>query len=33
MDRGTGALRDFQTFFSQSGTVPENKISFYVHWV
>jgi len=33
MDRETGALKDFQTFLSQSGTVPENKISFYVHWV
>jgi hypothetical protein len=33
MDRETGALRDFQTFLSQSGTVPESKIGFYVHWV
>ncbi len=33
MDRETRALRDFQIFLSQLGTVPENKISFYVHWV
>lgn len=33
MDRERGMLRDFQTFLSLSGTVPENKTKFYVHWV
>jgi len=33
MDRELGMLRDFQTFLSQLGTVPENKTKFYIHWV
>ena len=33
MDREPDGLRDFQTFLSQLGSVPENKITFYVHWV
>jgi site-specific recombinase XerD len=33
MDKEVDALRDFQTFLSQLGTVPENKTKFYVHWV
>jgi len=33
MDKEVVALRDFQTFLSQLGTVPENKTKFYLHWV
>jgi hypothetical protein len=33
MDREPDALKDFQTFLSQLGSVPENKITFYVYWV
>ncbi len=31
MDREVGMLRDFETFLSQLGTVPENKTKFYIH--
>ena len=30
MDRELGALRDFQRFLSRLGTVPDNKIKFYI---
>ena len=33
MDRGPDGFRDFETFLSQQGNVPENKITFYVYWV
>ncbi len=33
VERKTDILTDFQTFLSKSGTVPENKIEFYTHWV
>jgi integron integrase len=33
MDREAVALKDFETFLSQLGTVPENKTKFYLHWV
>ncbi len=33
MDRETGVLGDFETFLSQLGTVPKDKIKFYIHWV
>jgi hypothetical protein len=33
MDMEPDGLRDFQTFLSQLGGVPENKITFYVYWV
>ena len=33
MDTGPDGLRDFQVFLSQLETVPENKVTFYVHWV
>ncbi len=33
MDREGGMLRDFETFLSQLGTVPEDKIKFSIHWV
>ena len=26
-----GVIRDFEMFLSQLGTVPENKIKFYIH--
>ena len=33
MDRGIGALTDFETFLSKLGTIPEDRIKFYIHWV
>lgn len=33
MERTVDGLGDFQTFLSQLGSVPENKITFYVYWV
>ena len=33
MDRQTGMLRDFETFLSKSGTIPDDRKKFYVHWV
>src|SRR3972149_247732 len=33
MDRETGALKDFETFLSKLGTIPENKTKFYIYWV
>jgi len=33
MERESDGLRDFQTFLSQLGSVPENKFTFYVYWV
>ena len=33
MEREMGVIRDFETFLSQLGTVPENKTKFYIHWV
>lgn len=33
MDRELGALRNFQRFLSQLGTVPDNKTKFKIHWV
>ena len=33
MDRDKGALRDFETFLSKLGTIPDDKTKFYFHWV
>jgi hypothetical protein len=33
MDRAMGALTDFETFLSKLGTIPEDRIKFYIHWV
>ena len=33
MNKEMDVFRDFQTFLSESGTVPENKTKFYIHWV
>jgi len=33
MDREIRALGDFETFLLKSGTIPENKNKFYLHWV
>ena len=33
MDREVGMLRDFETFLSKWGTIPDDKTKFYVHWV
>lgn len=33
MDREIGMLRDFETFLSKLGTIPDDKTKFYVHWV
>ena len=33
MDREVGMLRDFETFLSKLGTIPDDKTKFYVHWV
>jgi hypothetical protein len=33
MDREIRALGDFETFLLKSGTTPENKTKFYLHWV
>ena len=32
MDKELNGLRDFQTFLSQSGSISENKITFFVCW-
>jgi hypothetical protein len=33
MEREMGVPRDFETFLSKLGTIPENKTKFYLHWV
>lgn len=33
MDRKSGVIGDFETFLSKLGTVPKDKIKFYIHWV
>jgi len=33
MDRKNGRVGDFEEFLSKLGTVPEDKIKFYIHWV
>jgi len=33
MNKEMDVLSNFQTFLSESGTVPENKTKFYIHWV
>jgi len=33
MNSGMDVLRDFEAFLSKLGTVPEDKIKFYIHWV
>jgi len=31
MNKEMDVLSNFQTFLSESGTVPENKTKFYIH--
>jgi integron integrase len=33
MNREMGVLRDFETFLSKLGTIPDDKTKFYIHWV
>ncbi len=33
MDRAMGTLTDFEPFLSKLGTIPEDRIKFYIHWV
>jgi len=33
MDRKNGGVEDFQAFLSKLGTIPKDKIKFYIHWV
>jgi integrase len=33
LDRKSGVLSDFEAFLLKSGTIPEEKIKFYIHWV
>ena len=33
MDRKNGMIGDFEAFLSKLGTVPKDKIKFYIHWV
>ncbi len=33
MDREPDGFRDFQTFLSQLGSIPESKLTFYAYWV
>jgi hypothetical protein len=33
MDTKNGRVEDFEAFLSKLGTVPEDKIKFYIHWV
>ena len=33
MERKNGMIEDFETFLSKLGTVPKDKIKFYIHWV
>jgi|GEM_PF-3366216 len=33
MDRKNGRVEDFGEFLSKVGSVPEDKIKFYLHWV
>ena len=33
MERKNSMTEDLETFFSKLGTVPEDKIKFYIHWV
>jgi hypothetical protein len=33
MDRKNGRVGDFEEFLSKLGTVPKDKIKFYIHWV
>ena len=33
MDRKNGRIGDFEAFLSKLGTVPKDKIKFYIHWV
>jgi len=30
MNREMGVLRDFETFLSKSGTIPDNQTKFYI---
>ncbi len=33
MDRETSGLAGFETFLSRLGTIPKDKIKFYLYWV
>jgi integron integrase len=33
MERKSSLVEDFEAFLSKLGTVPEDKIKFYIHWV
>ena len=33
MNKEMSVLADFETFLSRLGTIPEDRIKFYIHWV
>ncbi len=33
MDSKSRLLRDFESFLLKSGSIPEDKIKFYIYWV